>query len=100
MMPAMARKPASGSRARRSIDDWLAHTLELPRDADEVRRVLALDRPGSGVAITSRAGKDAIAAAKALATFKDDPAIATALAAAAKRIQEPGVQRELEALLA
>lgn len=54
----MARKPASGARpALRTIDDWLAHikTLELPRDTDEVRRVLALDRAGAGVAIASAA---------------------------------------------
>lgn len=41
----------------RTIEDWLAHLkkLELPRDVDELRRVLALDRPAMGVAIASAA---------------------------------------------
>lgn len=50
-------------------------------------------------AITTRAAKDALAAAKALATFKDDPGIAAALAAAAKHVKEPAVRREVLALL-
>jgi hypothetical protein len=43
------------TKTPRTIEDWLAYmkTLELPRDADGLKRVIALDRPAAGVAIAS-----------------------------------------------
>lgn len=84
----MARSSTPRSPTPRTIDDWLAHlkTLDLPRDADELRRVLALERPGAGVAIAAVARR---AAEHSLHAFAPELAAAfTRLVADAKR--DPG----------
>jgi hypothetical protein len=50
-------------------------------------------------AIRTRRGPDAIAAARALATFKHDPAIASALEGAARDVKDAATQRAIRELL-
>ena len=68
--------------------------LALALLRDDRANALLLD------AIRTRAKADAVAAARALATFKDDAAIADQLRAAAKLQQDKAARRELDALLA
>lgn len=99
---ALASSRLTGARA--PLLAWCAESLPGHR-----RRVgylaLALLRDDAATehlleVIRTQSKPDALAAARALATFRDDPTIAARLREAANAIKDPATRRELAALLA